>query len=121
MVKYPYNIDIWYESEANLNSDGTWSEGNGYWRNVGRCNVRQNGRGSEVTLSDGKVVIPSFEVSLPSYIAPIPIGTKVRISERGKSVLSCQCNEDIQAGIDEYRVLGYKPYKQRFASRILWL
>lgn len=121
MVKYPFDIDVWCEEEAKLNNDGSWSEGQGYWRNVGRCNMRQNGRGSEVTLSDGKVVIPSFEVSLPSYIAPIPLGTKVRITQRGRNMLCSQCNNPKQEAINDYRVLGYKPYKQMFASRILWL
>lgn len=119
MRRYPYTLEMLYEEDAILNEDGTWSEGIREWVTVCPCNVSQNGRAQEISLSDGSLKVYSFEVTLPSSQHPIPTNTQVRIVDyNGNNIFDGRPKKESAVS---YRVLSNKLPKQRHEKSKLWL
>lgn len=119
MRRYPYTLEMLYEEDAILNEDGSWSEGVSEWVAVCPCNVNQNGRAHEISLSDGSLKVYSFEVTLPSAQKPIPTNTQVRIVDyNGNNIFDGKPKCKSAAS---YRVLSCKLPKQRHEKSKLWL
>ncbi len=125
MVRFPYTLEMWYEGEATLNPDGSWTEGINEWRPVGRCNAHQNGQAREVRGQNGQVFLYSFEVTMPAHTQPIPIGTKVRIFDnRGVNIFDRTPRKDEKPRNDNaasYPVQGFYKSGQRNEDVKLWL
>ena len=119
MRRYPYTLEMLYEEDAILNSDGSWSEGVREWRYVCPCNAHQNGKAHEISLSDGSLKVYSFEVTMPSQQKPIPSNTKVRIVDyNGINIFDGKPKKE---SIISYRVLSNNLPKQRHEKSKLWL
>ena len=119
MRRYPYTLEMLYETDAILNSDGSWTEGVSKWVYVCPCNASQNGRAQEISLSDGSLKVYSFEVTMPSTQKPIPINTQVRIVDyNGINIFDDKPKEESAVS---YRVLSNKLPKQRHEKSKLWL
>lgn len=118
MKRYPYTLEMWYEEDATMNSDGSWTSGFSEWRTVCRCNVHQNGKASQVMLSDGTLFTYSYEVVLPSKTKRIEENTKVRVIRDGINLFDGKPKDE---SLKSYRVAGYNPFKQRNEDLKLWL
>lgn len=125
MIRYPYTMDIWYEEDAVLNPDGTFTEGAHEWRTVGRCNARQNGQAQQVKGANGEAFLYSYEVIMPSNTEPIPLGTQVRIIDRnGINIFDHRPKSDAEPNKDSsdtYAVQGFYKSGQRYEATRLWL
>lgn len=125
MIRYPYTLDIWYEEDAVLNPDGTFTEGAHEWRTVGRCNARQNGQAQQVKGTNGEAFLYSYEVTMPSNTEPIPLGTQVRIIDRnGTNIFDHKPKSDAEPkkdNSDTYAVQGFYKSGQRYEDARLWL
>lgn len=119
MRRYPYTLEMLYEEDAVLNSDGSWSEGVRKWCRVCPCNASQNGRAHEISLSDGTLKVYSFEVIMPPPQLPIPVNTKVRIVDHnGYNIFDGKPKEQSPTS---YSVISNKIPKQRGEKAKLWL
>ena len=119
MQRYPYILEMWYEEDAVLNSDGSWSGGKSEWRKVSRCNVAQNGQASQIALVDGTVTSYSFKVTMPPYIEAPLENTKVRVlTTKGYNIADGKHREISKV---TYNVLSRKLAKQRYENTVLWL
>lgn len=119
MQRYPYTLEMWYEEDATLNPDGTWSEGFSEWQVVSKCNALQNSQASQTTLIDGTVTSYSFKVVLPPYIEAPLENTRVRIlTNKGYNIADGKHRE---VSKQSYNVLSRKLPKQRYENTVIWL
>lgn len=118
MKRYPYTLEMWYEEDAILNPDGSWTEGASRWEEVCKCNVRQNGRARQVRLPDGSMFTYSYEVVLPSRTPSIAENTKVRVVNNGINLFD---GKPVGDDNKSYRVAGFNPFKQRNEGLVMWL
>lgn len=118
MKRYPYTLEMWYEEDATLNSDGSWTDGPGEWKMVCRCNIHQNGKASKVMLANGTLFTYSFEVILPPRTPRIEENTKVRVIHNGINLFD---GMPVSESSKSYRVAGYNPFKQRNENIKMWL
>lgn len=125
MIRYPHTLEIWYEEDAILNPDGSWTEGAHEWRFVSRCNARQNGQAKQIKGQNGQVFLYAYEVTMPAATRPIPIGTRVRIFDR-HGINIFDHTRRTEAGPTEmdtasYPVQGFYKSGQRYEDTKLWL
>lgn len=121
MVRYPYTLEVWDEADATLNPDGSFTEGHAEWVEHCKCNAHSNGRAQEAVGANGKVIVYSFEVVVPSNASRLTDGAKVRIIDRnGNNIFDGEPKTD-DKGASFYSVLGYDPTGQRHQQRKLWL
>lgn len=119
MRRYPYTLEMLCEEDAILNADGSWTEGVNEWIYVCPCNVHQNGRAQEISLSDGSLKVYSFEVIMPPTQRPIPTNTQVRIVDyNGINIFDGKPKNESKIS---YRVLSNNLPKQRHEKSKLWL
>lgn len=121
MVRYPYTLEVWHEEEATLNPDGSFTEGHAEWVSHCRCNAHSNGRAQEAVGSNGKVIIYSFEVIVPSNAGRLAEGAKVRIIDRyGNNIFDGEPRTEGERDT-YYTVQGYDPTGQRNQQHKIWL
>lgn len=112
---------MWYEEDATLNPDGSWTEGRGEWRVLGRCNAQQNGQAREVRGENGQAFLYSFEVTMPANTPPIKLGTQVCIFDsRGINIFDHTRRTEDGKG-KSYPVQGFYKSGQRYENTKLWL
>lgn len=123
MIRFPYTLEMWYEDDATLNPDGSWTEGVHQWRIVGKCNVRQNGQARQIKGQNGDSFLYSFEVTMSANTQPIPIGTKVRVFDnRGFNIFDRTPHfGDKLNDTASYPVQGFYKSGQRNEDARLWL
>lgn len=121
MVRYPYTLEAWFEENATLNPDGSFTEGHAEWVKWCKCNAHSNGRAQEAVGANGKVIVYSFEVIVPSNAKRLADGTKVRIIDReGNNIFNGEPRTESQVDTF-YTVQGYDPTGQRHQQRKIWL
>lgn len=121
MVRYPYTLEVWRETDAIQDADGHFIEGHAEWVEHCACNYDGNGQAREAVGSNGKVFVYSYEVKLPSYAQRLEDGVNVRIiDEQGNNVFDGQPKTE-NKGKSFYPVRGYDQSGQRLQDRRLWL
>ena len=121
MIRFPYTLEMWYEEDATLNPDGSWTEGAHEWRTVGKCNARQNGKAQQIKGQHGDAFLYSFEVTMPSNTQSIPIGTKVRIFDSHGFNIFDRTPRIEARPTASYPVQGFYKSGQRYEDTRLWL
>lgn len=125
MVRFPYTLEMWYEEDATLKPDGTFTDQPGKWVTVCPCNARQNGQARQIRGQYGEAFTYAFEVVMPPDAPPVPIGARVRIFDIcGRDVLTGALRDGEAPQTDEtasYAVRGIYKSGQRYEDTRLWL
>lgn len=124
MVRYPFELEVWYEEDATLNPDGSWTEGKNEWRKVGPCNVYLNGKANEIKAMNGVAFLYTYEIVMPANTMPIPIGTHVRAYDKnGRNVFdnSFISSDKPNTKGSVYTVQGFYKSGQNYESVKLWV
>lgn len=92
MKQYPHFLYVHQVSEATQDENGNWTDVTDSWVLHSVCREVTNGRGTMINGSDGKAIIFSSVVQLPSTCESIKEGTEIRA-----------CNTE---NVDDIRVSG---------------
>lgn len=119
-------MQIWREEDAKQDPEtGDWIEGEHQWMYFCRCNARQNGKATMIRGQNGESFLYSYEIILPPDVKPIPIGTKVRITDNKQiNIFSYAPNgntSEIGDSDSYYAVKGFYLSGQKNENNKLWL
>lgn len=86
--QYPHYLFRKVATEARQDEDGDFVAGEITWELYGPCREETNGKGSVVTLADGRAITFGALVQCPKGSPKIPEGTEIRVTddEEGKSI-----------------------------------
>ena len=82
MKQYPHYLwkFVTPDGDAVQNEDGNFVSPDPSWILHGRCREETNGKGSVITLADGRQITFGALIQSPKGTAKIPEGTKIRVT-----------------------------------------
>lgn len=80
--QYPHYLYKRTDGDSQRNANGSWVEATHQWEPAGRCRTETNGKGNSITTADGRALIFSALIQMPTGTPRINEGTEIAVTNR---------------------------------------